>query len=145
VRDQFLRVLAGPHSRYLAEADVRHLEDVLARMNKAFPNRYKAEKTTLGNDVKFAKDSLVAKYGASRVLFGSGFPESHFGGMMLALKHARIPDEAKSAIAGGNLERLRQRELLIIKLGRHDVLAGEQWREAKCAAVDRHGGGHQDA
>ncbi len=26
--------------------------------------------------------------------------------MMLALRHARIPDEAKGAIASGNLERL---------------------------------------
>jgi predicted TIM-barrel fold metal-dependent hydrolase len=57
-------------------------------------------------------ESLVAKYGASRILFGSGFPESHFGGMMLALKHARIPDEAKSAIAGGNLERILAEEEL---------------------------------
>jgi hypothetical protein len=26
--------------------------------------------------------------------------------MMLALKHARLPEEAKTAIAGGNLERI---------------------------------------
>ncbi|NLS77134.1 MAG: amidohydrolase family protein [Chloroflexi bacterium] len=51
-------------------------------------------------------EALVADYGASRILWGSGFPESYFGGMMMALKHARIPDEAKEAIAGGNLERI---------------------------------------
>jgi hypothetical protein len=51
-------------------------------------------------------ESLVADYGASRLLFGSGFPESYFGGMMMALRHARIPDEAKAAIASGNLERV---------------------------------------
>jgi hypothetical protein len=34
------------------------------------------------------------------------------GGMMLALRHARIPDEAKAAIAGGNLERLLEEEEL---------------------------------
>jgi len=51
-------------------------------------------------------ESLVADYGARRILFGSGFPESYMGGMMLALKHARIPDEAKIAIAGENLERI---------------------------------------
>ena len=51
-------------------------------------------------------EALVADYGARRVLFGSGFPESYFGGMMMALKHARIPDEAKAAIAHGNLERI---------------------------------------
>ena len=51
-------------------------------------------------------ESLVADYGASRILYGSGFPDSYFGGMMMALKHARIPDEAKEAIAHGNLERI---------------------------------------
>ncbi len=51
-------------------------------------------------------ESLVADYGAGRLLYGSGFPESYFGGMMLALRHARIPDEAKEAIAAGNLERI---------------------------------------
>lgn len=51
-------------------------------------------------------EALVADYGAGRLLFGSGFPTSYFGGMMLALKHAEIPREAKLAIAGGNLARL---------------------------------------
>ena len=51
-------------------------------------------------------EALVSDYGATRVLFGSGFPESYFGGMMLALRHAGIPDEARAAIAGGNLERI---------------------------------------
>ncbi len=51
-------------------------------------------------------EALVADYGARRLLFGSGFPESYFGGMMMTLKHAEIPIEAKAAIAGGNLERL---------------------------------------
>ena len=51
-------------------------------------------------------EALVADYGAQRLLFGSGFPELYFGGMMLALRHARLPDEAKTAIAGGNLEHI---------------------------------------
>jgi len=51
-------------------------------------------------------EAVVADYGAQRMLFGSGFPESYMGGMMMALKHARLPEEAKAAIAGGNLERL---------------------------------------
>jgi predicted TIM-barrel fold metal-dependent hydrolase len=53
-------------------------------------------------------ESLVADYGATRLLFGSGFPESYFGGMMMALRHAQISDQAKAAIAGGNLERILQ-------------------------------------
>jgi uncharacterized protein len=51
-------------------------------------------------------EALVADYGSDRLLFGSGFPESYFGGMMLALRHARISDAAKKAIAAGNLERI---------------------------------------
>jgi predicted TIM-barrel fold metal-dependent hydrolase len=57
-------------------------------------------------------ESLVADYGGRRLLFGSGFPESYIGGMMLALRHARIPDEAKNAVAGGNLERILEEVVL---------------------------------
>ena len=57
-------------------------------------------------------EALVADYGAGRLLFGSGFPESYMGGMMLALRHAQIPEEAKVAIAGGNLERILEEEQL---------------------------------
>ena len=51
-------------------------------------------------------EQFVQDYGAHRILFGSGFPESHFGGIMLALKHALISGEAKAAIAAGNLEKM---------------------------------------
>ncbi len=51
-------------------------------------------------------EDFVERYGPERMLFGSGFPESYFGGMMLAIRHAEISDEAKIAIAGGNLERI---------------------------------------
>jgi predicted TIM-barrel fold metal-dependent hydrolase len=51
-------------------------------------------------------EALVADYGPQRILFGSGFPESYFGGMMMALKHAQISDEAKVLIAHCNLERI---------------------------------------
>lgn len=51
-------------------------------------------------------EALVADYGPGRILFGSGFPKSYFGGMMLAIKHARIPAEAKLDIASRNLDRL---------------------------------------
>jgi uncharacterized protein len=51
-------------------------------------------------------EAFVADYGPGRMLFGSGFPASYLGGMMLAIKHAKIPEEAKAAIASGNLERI---------------------------------------
>ena len=51
-------------------------------------------------------EALVDAYGPDRLLFGSGFPESYFGGMMMALKHAEISEQAKTAIAYHNLARL---------------------------------------
>jgi predicted TIM-barrel fold metal-dependent hydrolase len=51
-------------------------------------------------------EAFVKDYGPERMLYGSGFPRSHFGGMLLALKHSRITEEARRAIAGGNLERI---------------------------------------
>ncbi len=51
-------------------------------------------------------EALVADYGPSRLLFGTGFPELYPGGMMLALRHAQISEEAKAQIAAGNLERI---------------------------------------
>jgi len=53
-------------------------------------------------------EAFVRDYGPSRMLFGSGFPDAYFGGMMLALRHAEISEEAKEAISGGNLERILQ-------------------------------------
>jgi uncharacterized protein len=51
-------------------------------------------------------ESFVNDYGPERMLFGSGFPAQYLGGLMLALKHAKISEEAKAAIAGKNLERI---------------------------------------
>jgi uncharacterized protein len=51
-------------------------------------------------------EAFVTDYGPGRMLFGSGFPASYLGGMMMALQHARIPDAAKAAIASQNLERI---------------------------------------
>jgi len=51
-------------------------------------------------------EAFVADYGAERLLFGSGFPASYMGGMMLAIRHAQISEAATTAIASQNLERL---------------------------------------
>ena len=57
-------------------------------------------------------EALVSRYGATRLLYGSGFPESYFGSMMMVLRHALIPQPAKRAIAGANLERILAEEIL---------------------------------
>ena len=51
-------------------------------------------------------ESLVEEYGAGRLLYGSGFPDSYFGANMLMLRHAQIAEEDKVAIASGNLDRI---------------------------------------
>ncbi len=57
-------------------------------------------------------EDLVSRYGAGRVVFGSGFPRLYPGGMMLALRHADICDEDKALIAGGNLALMLEEERL---------------------------------
>lgn len=49
---------------------------------------------------------LAERYGAERIIYGSGFPSYDFGSSMLQLKHSGLPPEAIGKIAGGNLERL---------------------------------------
>lgn len=51
-------------------------------------------------------EEIVRKYGASRLLFGSGFPACYLGAHLLTLFHSDISQADKQAILGGNLERL---------------------------------------
>lgn len=46
------------------------------------------------------------KYGADRLLFGTGFPNWNPGGPILTLLHADISSKEREAIASGNLERI---------------------------------------
>ena len=47
---------------------------------------------------------LAERYGAKRLLFGSGFPQLNPGSAMLQLRHSGLNDADVAAIAGGNLE-----------------------------------------
>jgi predicted TIM-barrel fold metal-dependent hydrolase len=51
-------------------------------------------------------ESFVEEYGSSRLLYGSGFPRCYFGGNMLMVRHAQVPEADRAAIAGGNMSRL---------------------------------------
>lgn len=51
-------------------------------------------------------ESVVERYGPGRIVYGSGLPDRYPGGMMLAIAHAQISDDAKVAIAGGTARRL---------------------------------------
>ena len=49
---------------------------------------------------------LAERYGAERLLFGSGYPFYNQGSPMLMLKHAGLDDRSLRLIAGGNFQRL---------------------------------------
>ncbi len=51
-------------------------------------------------------EEICNLYGPERLLFGTNFPETPMGGPMLTLLHARISDEDRELIAGGNLRRM---------------------------------------
>ncbi len=83
----------GPHS---LERYVRPLLD-------AFPTLYLETSHYLSAGLI---EGHVDRYGAGRLLFGSGYPDVAAGAALLRLAHAEIDDGAKAAIAGGNLARL---------------------------------------
>ncbi len=49
---------------------------------------------------------LVASYGYKRLLLGSNFPYAPMGGVRLMLARCAISEQARAAIAGGNLARM---------------------------------------
>ena len=51
-------------------------------------------------------ESFVKRFGASRLLFGTGYPDHAIGGSILMLCQADLSDRDKQAIASKNLERL---------------------------------------
>ena len=51
-------------------------------------------------------EDVVRKYGPERLLYGSGSPELQMGASLLTAAQADIDDNAKAAIAGGNLRRV---------------------------------------
>lgn len=50
--------------------------------------------------------AIVERYGAERIVFGSGFPLYHAGGAMLTIRHAPVPEAAKRAMAGETLAKI---------------------------------------
>jgi len=57
-------------------------------------------------------EATVRRFGAERLLFGTGFPDRYPEAAMLQLRHADIPDPDKEKIASGNLEDMIRREQL---------------------------------
>lgn len=55
--------------------------------------------------------SLVARYGAGQLLYGSSFPDRQPGASLFPLLHAGLSEADTAAIAGGNLNRLLEEVL----------------------------------
>ena len=51
-------------------------------------------------------EEYVRRFGAERLLFGTGLPAMSAGAARAYIDYARVPDDAKEKIAGGNLARL---------------------------------------
>jgi hypothetical protein len=53
-----------------------------------------------------ALEDIAARFGAGRLLFGSGEPRNEGAGTVTALHYAAFSEEERGAVAGGNLARL---------------------------------------
>jgi predicted TIM-barrel fold metal-dependent hydrolase len=51
-------------------------------------------------------EGIVRRFGAERLIFGTGLPNYEVGGPMALVAYADISDGDRARIAGGNLERL---------------------------------------
>jgi len=63
VRSQFERIVAAPHSRYIAENYIGYMKHLISRLHRAFPHRFGPEKKTLIRDLVWMEDAFEAKYG----------------------------------------------------------------------------------
>lgn len=54
---------------------------------------------------------LCDRYGAGRLLFGTGFPAANMGGALLTLSSSEISGKEKASIASGNLRRILEASL----------------------------------
>lgn len=77
----------------------RNLYPLLAR----FDNLYVE---TFGFKAQDGIEDICDKFGAERLIFGSGMPESSGGGAVAMITYANISFEEKQKIASGNLEKL---------------------------------------
>lgn len=82
---------------------LHNIDRFLRPLIEKFPNFYIETSCYIGGGVL---ESFCRRYGASRLLFGTAFPENCKGGSVLQLLRADISDYQKEAIAHKNIERL---------------------------------------
>ena len=62
VRENFSKIMAMPHARWICEGYIRSLEDFADRMDKVFPTRYQPERTTIRNDIAYLRKMIGERY-----------------------------------------------------------------------------------
>lgn len=71
----------------------------------AYPNLY-LDLSTIANFRGI--EDLVARFGAERLLFGTGQPRNEGAGIVTALNYSALDEQQREAVEGGNLARLLQ-------------------------------------
>lgn len=91
-----LTIIATNHSSWGDDRSFRPLLDRYERFHI----------DTASYDLDGGAAELVKRYGPHRLIYGSNYPTMQMGGSILNVAQADIDDDAKVAIAGGNLRRL---------------------------------------
>ena len=63
VRLEFNAIIAKPHSRYLADLYIKHVEDVAARMKTSFPGVFQDAVKTMAGNIEAMKSAYRDHYG----------------------------------------------------------------------------------
>jgi len=63
VRERFAKIVATPQSCFVVRAYIKSLEDLSARLAKAFPKHYIAERKTLDDDIAYLRAMAKERYG----------------------------------------------------------------------------------
>lgn len=63
VRHQYGRLASAPHSRYIVDVYIRRMEELSARLGRAFPEQCRDARKTLEADVAWMKEAFASKYG----------------------------------------------------------------------------------
>ncbi len=63
---RFQEIVETPHSRWLAELAVIHVESLLARLESQFPGQYAAERENIGRSLQTMQNLLQGTYGGER-------------------------------------------------------------------------------
>jgi hypothetical protein len=66
LRERFRLITATPHSRCVAEAYTRYLEDLSARLKRAFPTQFEDARQTLDENTAWMRQTLTARYSLGR-------------------------------------------------------------------------------